>query len=98
MNTSFVTLALTLLLAAHYITQKKLLRSGLNTTPCTAQTNRLLLNGILLMIPAIWAVMLHRHPYGIWGGLLFIESTVCLSFARKLIKKGTRRKPANPST
>ncbi len=98
MNTNLITITLIFLLAAHYITQKKLLRSGLNTTPCNPHINRLLLNGTLLMIPAIWAVMLHRHPYGIWGGLLFIESTVCLSFARKLIKKGIRRKPANPSS
>ena len=74
-------------LVGHYITQKKLLQSGLKDEKPIAQLKRLLLSGFLLMVLAVWAVMRHEPPYGIWGSLLFIESAVSLSFARKLIKK-----------
>jgi hypothetical protein len=80
-------IGLIVFLIGHYISQKKLLQNGLKEEKPLSQLRRLLLSGLLLMGLAVWAVMRHEPPYGTWGSLLFIESAVSLSFARKLLKK-----------
>ena len=84
---TLLTLVLIILLAAHYIWQKKLFHSGLKEPRPTLQLRRLLIHGCGLMLLAVWLVLRHEPPFGIWGSLLFIESAVSLSFARKLQKK-----------
>ncbi|HBO88016.1 MAG TPA: hypothetical protein DD620_04650 [Verrucomicrobia bacterium] len=83
-------IGLILFLIGHYISQKKLLQRGLKEKKPLAQLRYLLLSGFILMGFAVWAVMRHEPPYGTWGSLLFIESAVSLSFARKLIKKALK--------
>jgi hypothetical protein len=83
-------IGLIVFLIGHYISQKKLLQNGLKEEKPLSQLRRLLLSGLLLMGLAVWAVMRHEPPYGTWGSLLFIESAVSLSFARKLLKKALK--------
>ncbi len=91
MNTeTLLFIGLIVFLIGHYISQKKLLQSGLEEEKPLSQLRRLLLSGLLLMGLAVWAVMRHEPPYGTWGSLLFIESAVSLSFARKLLKKALK--------
>ncbi|MAW40303.1 MAG: hypothetical protein CMF27_05200 [Kiritimatiellaceae bacterium] len=91
MNTeTLLFIGLIVFLIGHYISQKKLLQSGLKEEKPLSQLRRLLLSGLLLMGLAVWAVMRHEPPYGTWGSLLFIESAVSLSFARKLLKKALK--------
>ena len=91
MNTeTLLFIGLIVFLIGHYISQKKLLQSGLKEEKPLSQLRRLLLSGLLLMGLAVWAVMRHEPPYGTWESLLFIESAVSLSFARKLLKKALK--------
>jgi hypothetical protein len=91
MNTeTLLFIGLIVFLIGHYISQKKLLQNGLKEEKPLSQLRRLLLSGLLLMGLAVWAVMRHEPPYGTWGSLLFIESAVSLSFARKLLKKALK--------
>jgi hypothetical protein len=83
---TLLTFGLIVLLSAHYVWQKKLLHSGLKEHRPTLQLRRLLLHGCGLMLLAVWLVIRHEPPFGIWGSILFIESAVSLSFARKLQK------------
>jgi len=74
-------------LAGHYLSQKLLLSKGWKADDPKPQIKRLMLNGVVLMMVAVAAVLIADKPYGLFGILLFIEGAVCFAFARKLTKR-----------
>lgn len=88
MNKETITLiVLAAALAVHYVAQKQLLAKGWQVEDPKKIINRLLINGVTLIVFSIFAFMAYRYPYGLFGVLIFIEGAVCLAFARKLSKK-----------
>ncbi|MBT8042090.1 MAG: hypothetical protein HKP10_07355 [Kiritimatiellales bacterium] len=75
-------------LAGHYVSQKILLKKGWEAADPKPFINRLMINGAILIIIAIAALLIARKPYGMFGILLFIEGAVCVTFGRKLSRKG----------
>ncbi len=87
-TTSIIILVvLALALAAHYASQKLLLAKGWKAEDPRPQIKRLLLNGGMLMVVAVAALVAAEKPYGLLGILIFIEAAVCFAFARKLSRK-----------
>ena len=76
-----------IVLAGHYLRQKSLLAKGWKATDPKPQIRILILNGGMLLILAVAALIVANWPYGLIGILLFIEAAVCLAFANKLRKK-----------
>jgi hypothetical protein len=74
-------------LAGHYVSQKMLLKKGWEADDPKPYVNRLMINGALLIIVAIAALLAAQKPYGLFGILLFIEGAACVGFGRKLNKK-----------
>jgi hypothetical protein len=74
-------------LAGHYVSQKLLLKKGWESDDPKPIVNRLMANGAVLIIIAIVALLTAKHPYGLFGILLFIEGTVSVTFGRKLSRK-----------
>lgn len=74
-------------LAGHYLSQKLLLARGWKAEDSKPYIKRLTVNGSLIIIVAIAALVVADYPYGLFGILLFIEAAVCFAFARKLSRK-----------
>ena len=74
-------------LAGHYLSQKLLLARGWKAEDAKPYIKRLTINGSLIIVVAIAALVVADYPYGLFGILLFIEAAVCFAFARKLSKK-----------
>ena len=74
-------------LAGHYVSQKMLLRKGWESEQPKKIVNRLMINGAVLIVIAIAALLVAEPPYGLFGILLFIEGAVSVTFGRKLSKK-----------
>lgn len=74
-------------LAGHYVSQKLLLKKGWEEEDTKPYIKRLTMNGSLIIVVAIAALVVADHPYGLFGILLFIEAAVCFAFARKLRRK-----------
>lgn len=87
MNPNIVLIILALALAVHYVAQKQLLAKGWKEEDPKRIINRLLINGVTLIVLSIFAFIAYSYPYGLFGILIFIEGAVCLAFARKLSKK-----------
>jgi hypothetical protein len=87
MNPTLMLVILAVALAGHYVSQKLLLARGWQADDPTPQIKRLMLNGGVLMIVAVAALVVAEKPYGLIGILVFIEGAVCFAFARKLRKK-----------
>ena len=86
MNTLLIITTI-LILLGHHLTQKKILKISIHKENPKNEINRLIFNGIILMVLAIISLMYYVSPYGLIGILIFIESSVSFSFAYKLIKK-----------
>ena len=86
-KTTIMLIVLCFALAGHYVSQKMLLKKGWQAENPKPYVNRLMINGGLLIIIAIVALLIHTKPYGMFGILLFIEGGVCVAFGRKLSKK-----------
>lgn len=84
---TIILIVLAVALAVHYVAQKQLLAKGWQEADPKRIINRLLINGVTLIVFSIFAFMAYRYPYGLFGILIFIEGAVCLAFARKLSKK-----------
>ncbi|HSR88416.1 MAG TPA: hypothetical protein VLL07_05640 [Pontiella sp.] len=84
---TLILIVLALALAVHYIGQKQLLALGWKVDDPKPQIRRLMINGTILIVFAIFALVAARPPYGLFGILLFIEGAVCFAFARKLSRK-----------
>lgn len=78
---------LTVALFGHYLSQKALLAKGWLAVDAAPQIKRLTINGAILFIVALVALIRADFPYGLMGILLFIEAAVCLAFAKKLRNK-----------
>jgi hypothetical protein len=78
---------LCVVLAGHYLTQKMLLARGWKAENTKPYIKRLVMNGAMLIIVAIAALVVAEKPYGLFGILVFFESAVCFAFARKLSRK-----------
>jgi hypothetical protein len=88
MNWSMISLiVLCFALAGHYLSQKLLLARGWKADDTKPYIQRLIINGSLIIIVAIVALVVADYPYGLFGILLFIEAAVCFSFARKLSRR-----------
>ena len=90
MSPGYSAVMLVVLVAAligHYLTQKSLLAKGWLAVDPQPQIKRLGLNGAVLFVVALVALMTADFPYGLVGILLFIEAAVCVAFARKLRNK-----------
>ncbi len=74
-------------LAGHYVSQKILLKKGWEAEDTKPYINRLMINGAVLIIIAIAALVVAKPPFGMFGILVFIEGAVCVTFGRKLSKK-----------
>lgn len=74
-------------LAGHYVSQKLLLKKGWESDNPKPIVNRLMMNGAVLIIIAIAALMTAEYPFGLFGILLFIEGAVSVTFGRKLSRK-----------
>ncbi len=74
-------------LAGHYLSQKLLLARGWKAEDAKPYVKRLIINGCMIIVVAIAALVVGEHPYGLFGILLFIEAAVCFAFARKLSRK-----------
>lgn len=74
-------------LAGHYLSQKMLLARGWKAEDTRPYIKRLIMNGCLLIVVAIAALVVGEPPYGLFGILLFFEAAVCFAFARKLSRK-----------
>ncbi|MEE9368616.1 MAG: hypothetical protein V3V05_07090 [Pontiella sp.] len=74
-------------LAGHYVSQKLLLKKGLESDNPKPIVNRLMINGAILIVISIVALMTAEPPYGLFGILLFIEGAVSVTFGRKLSRK-----------
>lgn len=88
MNWTLISLIiLCIALAGHYISQKMLLARGWQADDTKPYIKRLIINGSLIIVVAIAALVIAEPPYGLLGILLFIEAAVCFAFARKLSRK-----------
>ena len=74
-------------LAGHYLSQKLLLARGWKAEDTKPFIKRLIINGSMIIIVAIAALVVAEPPYGLFGILLFIEAAVCFAFARKLSRR-----------
>ena len=88
MNWPLISLiVLCIALAGHYISQKMLLARGWKADDTKPYIKRLIINGSMIIVVAIAALIVADHPYGLFGILLFFEAAVCFAFARKLSRK-----------
>ena len=87
MTIPIMLIILCIALAGHYVSQRLLLQKGLVAENPKPIINRLMINGAILIIIAIVALMTAEKPYGLFGILLFIEGAVSVTFGRKLSKK-----------
>lgn len=88
MNWELISLiVLCAVLAAHYLSQKMLLARGWKAENTKPYIRRLIINGAMLIVVAIAALVVAEKPYGLFGILVFFESAVCFAFARKLSRK-----------
>ena len=88
MNWSLVSLiVLCIALAGHYVSQKMILARGWKADDTKPYIKRLIMNGIMLIVVAIAALIVAEQPYGLLGILLFFEAAVCFAFARKLSRR-----------
>ena len=78
---------LSIALAGHYLSQKLLLAKGWKAEDTKPYVRRLTLNGSLIIVVAVAALVIADYPYGLFGILLFIEAAVCFAFARKLSRR-----------
>lgn len=76
-----------ILLIIHYLFQKKWLMSGFEKENCSDEIKKLSVNAFILFFLSFVLLMIFTSPYGLMGIFLLIESGVCFSFSRKLIKK-----------
>ncbi len=74
-------------LAGHYLSQKLLLARGWQADDTRPYIRRLIVNGCMIIVVAVAALVVADYPYGLFGILLFFESAVCFAFARKLSRK-----------
>ena len=87
-TTSIVLLiGLIIILVGHYVRQKSLLAKGWVAENANPYIKILTLNGGMLLILAVIALIMADWPYGFIGILLFIEAAVCFAFAKKLRNK-----------
>ncbi len=82
-----VLIVLCISLAGHYVSQKMLLARGWKAENADPYIRRLMMNGGVLFITGIAALMVADKPFGLFGILLFIEGAVCVAFGRKLSRK-----------
>lgn len=87
MTPTIMLILLCIALAGHYVSQKLLLAKGWKADDPKPFIKRLSVNGAILMVVAVAALVIAAKPYGLFGILLFIEGAVCIAFARKLGKK-----------
>ncbi|HEY5653161.1 MAG TPA: hypothetical protein VIR63_02185 [Pontiella sp.] len=80
-------IVLCLILSGHYVSQKALLNRGWESENPEPYINRLMLNGAVLIVVAVIALLIAIDPYGLFGILIFIEGAVCITFGRKLKRK-----------
>ena len=80
-------IGLTVILLAHYLRQKSLLAKGWLANDAKPHIKILTLNGGMILVLAVGALIKADWPYGLIGILLFIEASVCFSFAKKLRNK-----------
>ncbi len=85
--TTLMLIILCVALAGHYVSQKLLLKKGWESDNPKPIINRLMINGAVLIVIAIAALMTAEKPYGLFGILLFIEGAVSVTFGRKLSKR-----------
>jgi hypothetical protein len=74
-------------LAGHYLSQKLLLARGWQAEDPKPFIKRLIINGCMIVVVAIAALVVADYPYGLFGILLFFEAAVCFAFARKLSRR-----------
>jgi hypothetical protein len=87
MTIPYMLVILCIALAGHYVSQKMLLKKGWESDTPKRYVNRLMLNGAVLIVIAVAALLMADHPYGLFGILLFIEGAVSVTFGRKLSRK-----------
>ncbi len=87
MTVPIMLIVLCVALAGHYVSQRLLLQKGFTAENPKPIINRLMINGAVLIIIAIAALMTAEKPYGLFGILLFIEGAVSVTFGRKLSRK-----------
>ena len=80
-------IGLSIVLIGHYVRQKSLLAKGWEADNTAPYIRLLIINGGLLMVFSIMALITYDWPYGLMGILLFIEASVCFAFAKKLRNK-----------
>ena len=85
--TTLSLIILCIALAGHYVSQKLLLKKGWESDEPKKIVNRLMMNGAVLIVLAIAALLTADYPYGLFGILIFIEGAVSVTFGRKLSKK-----------
>lgn len=78
---------LVIILTGHYLRQKSLLAKGWIAEDAKPHIKILTLNGGMLLLLAVVALIMAEWPYGFMGILLFIEAAVCFAFAKKLRNK-----------
>ena len=91
MQSNILIIIIILLLFGHYKTQHTLFKIGIQKLHPKGEIKRLFLNGLTLMIIAIWAWMYYTKPFGLIGTFIFIESAVSFSFGNKLLKRNRMR-------
>ena len=72
MNPNIVLIILAVALAIHYVAQKQLLAKGWKMEDPRRVINRLLINGVTLIVFSIFAFIAYTYPYGLFGILIFI--------------------------
>ena len=87
MSPTLMLILLSIMLAGHYVSQKLLLKKGWESEEPKRYVNRLMINGAVLIVLAVAALIAAEPPYGLFGILVFIEGAVCVTFGRKLSKK-----------
>jgi hypothetical protein len=87
MNITVILVILAFALAGHYVSQKLLLSKGWKADNPKPYVNRLMINGAVLIIVAVAALIAAKPPFGLFGILIFIEGAVSVTFGRKLSRK-----------
>lgn len=88
-SATLMLVGLALLLFGHYLRQKSLLAKGWVADDPKPHIKLLSLNGWMLLVLAVAALIVADWPFGLVGILLFIEAAVCFAFAKKLRNRQT---------
>ena len=89
MNWTLITLVvLCIALAGHFFSQKMLMKRGSESEDRKPFIKRLVMNGIMLAVVAVLALIIAERTYKPFGILMLVEAGVCIFFAFKLKKQG----------